>query len=80
MNLQIITPEKTIFEGQVEMVRVPGTLGLFQMLKNHEPIISTLEKGQIKVRNMQGEYKEFNITGGYVKCINNEITILLQEY
>ncbi len=79
MNLEILTPEKTIFNGTVQMVRVPGTKGLFQILKNHAPIISTLEKGKIRLRNMSGNITEFDVNKGYIKCAKNNITILIQE-
>lgn len=79
MKLEIITPEKKMFSGDVEMVRVPGTKGLFQILKNHHPIISSIDKGKIRVRTIKGEQIEFNINKGYIKCLNNIITILVQE-
>ena len=47
MFLEIITPDKNIFEGEVKLVQVPGSKGTFEILKNHAPIISTLEKGKI---------------------------------
>lgn len=54
MKLEIITPEKKMFEGEVEAVRFPGVDGLFQVLKGHAPIISALAKGQIKVDLAEG--------------------------
>ncbi len=79
MDLRILTPEKKIYSGMVEMVRVPGTKGLFQILKDHAPIISTLDKGLIRIRDMTGEIQNFPIKSGYIKCIKNQITILIQE-
>ena len=79
MNLQILTPEKTIYEGEVEMVRVPGTKGLFQILNNHAPIISTLEKGKVKIRENSGNVLEYDIVEGYIKSLNNKITIIIQK-
>lgn len=49
MKLEVITPEKTIFEGDVDAVSFPGIEGSFQVLKNHAPIIAALSKGKIKV-------------------------------
>lgn len=79
MDLSILTPEKTIYTGMVEMVRVPGTKGLFQILKDHAPIISTLDNGIVRLRDVKGEIKEFPIKSGYIKCLKNQITILIQE-
>lgn len=61
MKLEIITPEKKMFEGEVEAVRFPGVDGLFQVLKGHAPIISALSKGQIKVDLAEGntDFKEY---------------------
>ena len=49
LNLEIITPSKSAFKGEIKSVTVPGTKGRFQVLKNHSPIISTLDIGMIKV-------------------------------
>ena len=49
LKLQIITPEYVIFDGEVDSVIVPGTKGQFQMLQNHAPIVSTLEKGRVEI-------------------------------
>ena len=48
MYLEIISPEKTLFKGEVESVLFPGTYGDFQVLNNHAPIVSTLTKGKVK--------------------------------
>lgn len=79
MNVEIITPEETIYSGIVEMVRVPGTQNPFQMLKNHAPIISTLEKGKVEIRKTDGEIVKFDVKKGYIKCRNNIISIIIQE-
>ena len=50
MNLEILTPDKKIFEGEVRSVTVPGTMGSFEILNNHAPIISTLDDGKLIVR------------------------------
>jgi F-type H+-transporting ATPase subunit epsilon len=49
MYLEIVSPERTLFNGDVESVLVPGTDGSFQMLDNHAPIVSTLIKGTVKI-------------------------------
>ncbi len=79
MNVEIITPEKTIYSGIVEMVRVPGTQKPFQMLKNHAPIISTLEKGQVEIRKTDGEIVKFDVKKGYIKCADNKISVIIQK-
>lgn len=61
MKLEIITPEKKMFEGEVEAVQFPGENGLFQVLKDHAPIISALSEGTIKVDLDEGDtdYNEY---------------------
>lgn len=76
MNLEIITPEKTIYKGEVESVNVPGSKGPFTILHNHAPIISILEKGPVKFMP-NGRSNEFiNIEGGVVEVKKNNIIIL----
>ncbi len=79
MNLVIITPDKKIFEGEVDAVKVPGTLGSFEVLKNHAPIISSLEKGDVRYKTTGGEVVTITIDGGVVEVLNNEISLLAEK-
>ena len=56
MNITVLTPERAIFEGPIESVKVPGTNGEFQVLKNHAPIVSALEEGKITIVTAAGKY------------------------
>lgn len=78
MRLEIITPEKSLYAGEVTMIRVPGTKGSFQILNNHAPIVSTLEKGIITVRKQDDQEITFSINSGLVECKNNKIIILVE--
>ncbi|MCQ2375805.1 MAG: ATP synthase F1 subunit epsilon [Salinivirgaceae bacterium] len=80
MTLEIITPDKIVYSGQVSLVQVPGTSGSFEILNNHAPIISTLEKGQIRIveQESQKEYL-FSIEKGFVELNNNKIVVLLES-
>ena len=49
MNLDIITPDKTVYSGEIKLIKVPGSQGSFEVLKDHAPIVSSLEKGEVKV-------------------------------
>jgi F-type H+-transporting ATPase subunit epsilon len=49
MYLEIVSPEATLFSGEIESVTVPGTTGSFQMLNNHAPIVSTLKEGIVTI-------------------------------
>ena len=79
MTVEIITPEKKLFEGETSMVKVPGSKGSFQMLNMHAPIVSTLQKGEVVIREMSGNEQKFSVNGGLVECKNNKIVILVEE-
>ena len=78
MQLEIITPEKKIYTGEIKLVQVPGSKGSFEILNNHAPIISTLEKGSIKIIDMQDRVVFFDINGGVVEVNQNKIIILAE--
>jgi len=79
VNLEILTPEKKVFEGTVELVKVPGTKGSFAILNMHAPIISTLEKGEVKVKKSENHEQIFTISGGVVEVRDNKIIILAES-
>lgn len=77
MLLEIITPDKKIYSGEVSSVSVPGTDGRFQLLDNHAPIISTLLNGQVRVKDREGE-KSFEVKGGVIENLKNKVIILAE--
>lgn len=79
MFLEIITPNKSIYSGKVKLVQIPGTKGSFEILNHHAPIISTLEKGKIKVIEESGEILFFEINGGVVENKDNKIIVLAES-
>lgn len=76
MKVEILTPEKRLYSGRASLVKVPGTKGSFEILRKHAPIISTLEKGQIKIIDDQEKSLFFEISGGVVEVHQNNVTIL----
>ena len=76
LNLNIISPSKSVFSGDVKSITVPGTIGSFQVLKNHAPIISTLEIGLVKIESLDGSTEFYSTGGGTVEVLNNKITLL----
>ena len=76
MKLEIITPEKRLFDGKVKLIQVPGTKGSFEVLKNHAPIISTLTQGVIKVITDKDQQQLIEINSGIIEVKANIITIL----
>ena len=76
MKIEIITPDKKIFEGEIKSVRVPGKKGSFQVLKDHAPIISTLENGLVRMVDQQDKEIIYEITGGVIEVKSNKIILL----
>ncbi len=78
MNIEIVTPEKTIFTGEVVLVQLPGTDGLFEILNNHAPLIAVLGKGKIKIEDENKNIQFFNINGGVVEVLKNNVLVLAE--
>ncbi len=79
MFLEIITPEKKLFSGEADLVKLPGTAGYFEVLMNHSAIISTLIEGKIKVKDASGTVSYFEISGGVAEVRNNKIVVLVDS-
>ena len=78
MILEIITPEKQLFNGEVTSVKFPGSNGGFEILNNHAPIISTLTKGEIKVTTSNKDIQKFDINSGVIEMADNKIIVLAE--
>jgi len=77
LTLKVISPERVLFDGEVESVKVPGTLGEFEILNDHAPIISTLEKGIVTYTTKEGS-TEVAITGGFAAVKKNDISLCVE--
>jgi F-type H+-transporting ATPase subunit epsilon len=75
MELQIITPDTTLYDGKADMVVVPGTDGLIGILNNHAPLVSALKSGSVKVKLDETE-QLFEVTGGVVEVLRNKVIVL----
>lgn len=78
MIVEILTLEHILLSTEAKSVVVPGKTGRFEMLNNHAPIISLLQKGAIKVTNMNNEEKIIEISSGSIEMSNKKITILAE--
>jgi len=79
MYLEIITPDKKVFEGEVNLIQLPGSKGGFEILKNHAPILSTLEKGTIKIQDKNNKEHFFDVDGGVIENKSNKIIVLVES-
>jgi F-type H+-transporting ATPase subunit epsilon len=78
MKVEIITPESTLFEGDGSFVFLPGSDGSLGVLNNHAPLISSLKKGVVRVKDNGGKEHRFEVKGGTVEVFNNKVTILAE--
>ncbi len=78
MFLEIITPDSKVFEGEVISATFPGSNGLFQILENHAPIISSLSKGPVTYVTKGGTHS-VQIDGGVVEVVNNKLILLAES-
>ena len=77
LQLRIVTPEKIEFDGVIESVIVPGTMGQFEILNDHAPIISTLQKGMVEYTTKEGK-TSLEIQGGFVEVQKNVVSLCVE--
>ena len=79
MRIEIITPDSKNYEGDIKSVRVPGQKGSFQVLKDHAPIVSTLENGMVYIVDQTGKEIRYQINGGVIEVKMNRIILLAES-
>lgn len=77
MFLEIITPDKKLFSGEITSVKVPGMSGSFEVLNNHAPVISTLSVGEVRVKDKTGTHF-FAVKGGLIEVLKNKVIVLAE--
>ncbi len=78
MKLEILTPEKKIFSGDVYGVQLPGISGLFEVLDKHAPIVSALKAGTLKILKDKNSTASYAIQSGFVEVVNNKAMVLVE--
>ena len=78
MTLEILTPEKKMYSGDVYGVQLPGVEGLFEVLDKHAPLVSALGKGNIKVLKEKNISTLYYIQSGFVEVLNNKVIVLVE--
>jgi F-type H+-transporting ATPase subunit epsilon len=80
MQIEILTPEKKIYAGDVYGIQLPGVSGSFEVLDRHAPLVSALKAGVLKILlDNKGKTTSYNITGGFIEVLNNKATVLLEN-
>jgi len=78
MTLEILTPDRKIFSGDVYGVQLPGISGLFEVLDKHAPMVSALKAGKLKILKDKSNATSYTIQGGFVEVLNNKTTVLVE--
>jgi F-type H+-transporting ATPase subunit epsilon len=78
-KLEIVTPRKVIYTGQVQAFTAPGVVGSFQVLYNHAPLLSAIGVGEVRVRDAAGQETHYATSGGFVEVVNNSVTMLAES-
>ena len=78
MTLEILTPDKKIFSGDVYGVQLPGISGMFEVLEKHAPIVSALKAGKLKILKDKNTTAQYNIQDGFVEVLNNKASVLVE--
>jgi F-type H+-transporting ATPase subunit epsilon len=79
MNLEILTPEKKVFSGDVYGVQLPGITGSFEVLDKHAPLVSALKNGRLKIlKDKNNHLAYFDVQSGFVEIINNTVSVLVE--
>jgi F-type H+-transporting ATPase subunit epsilon len=76
-HLVIASVGETLFDSRAQSVVVPGSAGEMTILPHHEPIVTTLNKGSIEVKNQEGTVERFDIESGVLECATNRVVVLL---
>jgi F-type H+-transporting ATPase subunit epsilon len=79
MRLEILTPEHKVFSGDVYGIQLPGTHGSFEILEKHAPLIASLGKGRMKVLKDKTNTETYEITGGFVEVLNNNVSVMIED-
>jgi F-type H+-transporting ATPase subunit epsilon len=77
-TLEIVSPGRVVFNGEVTSFSAPGTEGGFQVLVNHAPLLSSLEIGEMKVKSADGRDTHYATSGGFVEVRGNRVVALVE--
>ncbi len=78
MQIEIITPDTTLFSGEATYVFLPGSDGSLGVMNNHAPLISSLKKGTLRIKDNAGKEVTFEVNGGTVEVLNNKVVVLAE--
>jgi F-type H+-transporting ATPase subunit epsilon len=78
-KLEIVTPRRVVFSGEVISFSAPGVEGNFQVLYSHAPMLSAIEIGEVKIQDFQGKELHYATSGGFVEVRDNQVILLAES-
>jgi F-type H+-transporting ATPase subunit epsilon len=78
LHVEIVTPKRVVFKGEVTSFSAPGVVGGFQVLFNHAPLLSSLKIGEVKITDVSGAEIHYAISGGFVEIRENKVLLLAE--
>jgi len=78
LYLDIITPDRKVYSDEIKLIQVPGSKAPFAVLRNHAPILSTLDEGRIRIVDKNNKEIFYQIEGGIIEVMNNKVIILAE--
>ena len=79
LTIDIVTPQKLFFSGEVTSIIAPGQNGLFQVLKGHAPLLAALKNGKVKLSLPDKSQQSFQIADGFFEVSNNKAILLTEN-
>ncbi len=78
-TLKVVTPNQVVFEGKTTSVVAPGSVGYLGILKDHAPLVTTLDKGNLTYKDESGLVRSFKIEGGFLEVLKNRVLVLTDK-
>lgn len=78
-TLSVVAPDRTVFEGQVKSIVLPGSMGYFGVQSNHEPLIAALRVGIIEFTDINEQRSYVTVSGGFAEVSDNKVTVLAED-
>jgi F-type H+-transporting ATPase subunit epsilon len=78
-TLKVVTPDEVFFEGKTTSVVAPGTIGYLGILRNHAPLVTTLDKGNLTYKDEEGKIQTFKVEGGFLEVLDNRVLVLTEK-
>ena len=79
LHCSVLTPDGAVFTGNVQSVLAPAVDGYLQVLVKHAPLITALGKGELRVRDANGEPTSWQVEGGFLEVLNDEVSVLAEK-